>query len=428
MQQPGPRAHFALYLGFFALAISFGSAQFVVDKSFEYNVARSEAVQVFVLQQVAAFFTAFFLSAFVPSAGHKRVLLFILALLCIVGGLMPLKGEWLNQMGVNFLLPEIFYFVTGIGFGLVKVIVYSYAYFLCPSEHAHASMLNRLEAWYMLGSLAGLVLFGGLSLNPSVNLEVHYVFVPVVLATLGIAYLVYRAPLAQAPHAEDLRAEYGQAYPLAGMVEVLKLLPYTLVALFALGLFLVAATESYFFHWLPVYLRGVVQLSELMQVQFLVVALGMVALGRFVMSYLVRMSQPHYWVLASIGATLGLLALLVSLANGMPAGLQVEYWADVPDQLFFFLVLMAVAAPIAPTLVATALWHTPAPKRAAMMGLVVMTNIGGVVVGTALASYFLGEFGPVVALSFAALPLALMLTIALLLLADIRRGKATATS
>jgi hypothetical protein len=63
-----------------------------------------------------------------------------------------------------------------------------------------------------------------------------------------------------------------------------------------------------------------------------------------------------------------------------------------------------------------------------MMGLVVMTNIGGLVVGTALASYFLGEFGPLVALSFAALPLTLILTIALLLLADIRRGKATATS
>jgi fucose permease len=428
MQQPGPKARFALYLGFFGLAISFSSAQFVVDKSFEYNVARSEAVQVFVLQQVAAFFTAFLLSAFVPSAGHKRVLLFVLALLCIAGGLMPLKGEWLNQMGVNFLLPEIFYFITGIGFGLVKVIVYSYAYFLSPNEHLHASMLNRLEAWYMLGSLAGLLLFGGLSLNPSINLEVHYLFGPVLLATLGIAYMVYRAPLAEVPHADDLRAEYGQAYPLAGMVEVLKLLPYTLVALFVLGLFLVTATESYFFHWLPVYLRGVAQLSELMQAEFLVIALGMVALGRFIMSYLVLVAQPHYWVLVCIGATLGLLALLTSTAHGMPTGQLVEHWADVPDQLFFFLILLAVAAPIAPTLVATALWHTPAPKRAVMMGLVVMTNIGGLVVGTALASYFLGEFGPLVALSFAALPLTLVLTIALLLLADIRRGKATAAS
>jgi MFS family permease len=428
MQQFIPGVRLALYFSFFGLAVSFTSAPFVIAKSFEYNIAQSQALNILVLQQFAAFFTAFGLSAFVPSAGHKRMLLFSLGLLCLVGGLMPIKGDFLLQYDLQFMVPEIFYVVTGVGFGLIKTIVYSYCARLAATEGEHASLLNRLEACYTAGALVGLVLFGGLSLNPAINLEVHYVFVPVVVLTAIIAYVVLQTPLPDL-EADDLRAQYGWAYRLGGMLEVAKLLPYTLVIMFLISLLLFSLVESHLFSWTPAYLKNVVQCSEQVQVQFLMACLAAVVVGKLVMSYLVVSFSPYYWLLIAMSATLGTLLLFIWLASGgLPPSIPIETWATLPGYLFLFLVFLACAAAIAPTLCAMVLWHTPARKQATMVGLMIMLNMVGWVAGDAILAYLASAFGPVVVLAFLAVPFTLLLTVVLLFTTDLRRSRTTTTS
>ncbi len=423
-----PNARLALYLSFFGLAVSFTSTQFVVDKSFEYNVARSDALAVFFLQQTACFFTAFVLAGFVPSAGHKRILLFSLALLLIAGGLMPIKLELLNQHELNFLIPEVFYFITGIGFGLIKTIVYSYSRQLATNQNEHASLLNRLEAWYSLGALASLAIFGGLSLNPAINLEINYIFVIVVLITLAIAYFVYKTPLADVAQSDDLRARYGRAYPLAGTWELAKLLPYTLVAMFVISLTLFTLTESHFANWLPLYLKNTAQLSEQMQVQFLLIMLAITALGKLISSYALLVIQPYYMLVALILGSLGLTVFFTLLENNAPAAIHVENWTNLPQNLLLLLFVIGFTAPVGPTLCSTALWHTPANKQSVMVGLIILINTLGWVGGGAATTYLSQQFSPIISLAVAVVPLTLLLTITILFITDLRRGGAASAS
>ena len=139
---------FSLFLNYFVFAILLNSVGTVIlQVQNTYGVTESAASVLEAFKDLPIAITSFLVASFIARIGYRRAMLFALGFIGLVCLLMPqLPAFW---------MAKAMFAATGVGFALIKVSVFATLGLVTDSRREHVSLMNFLEAFFMVGVLSG---------------------------------------------------------------------------------------------------------------------------------------------------------------------------------------------------------------------------------------------------------------------------------
>lgn len=333
---------------------------------------------------------SFLLASFLPRLGYKtafKIGLVIVILACFAMPLLP-----------SFFTTKMMFLAVGVSYALMKVSTYATIGLVTDNQKQHASLLNALEGFFMLGVLLGYWLFS-LFISDSSAHNKNWLQIYWLLGGLSAINLIL-LNLTTIPNPPSSSSNsYWQDFRC-----MLKLIPQPLVLVFILSSFLYVLIEQSIGTWLPTFNNEILQFSRSMSVQAASIFAGSLALGRLIAGVLLQ--KIHWYFLLSICiAAIGLLILLVlPLTQGIKLQPQMT-WQDAPLVLFLLPMIGLFMAPIYPALNSVMLSALPKSQHAAMTGLIVVFSALGGTTGSLITGNLFAIFGGHTAFYLLLLPL-----------------------
>lgn len=354
---------FANYFLFAILLNSVGTVIFQVQNV--YDVSESAASVLEAYKDISIVLASFLVGSYIARLGYKRAMLLALALVACACLAMPqLPAFWMTKL---------LFAVTGVSFAIVKVCVYASISLLARDPPEHASTMNFLEAFFMVGVLAGYFLFGAFvnDLDPTDPSWLRVYYLLAIVAMLALALLSSVPAPASASGASEPVGE------VTGYRAMLRLFALPLVYLFLLCAFLYVLIEQSIMTWLPTFNSRVLNLSPSLAIQMTSILAFATALGRFAAGFLLR--YLHWYALLTICliAAAVLVLLVLPLAESSSAA-RVTQWMDAPAAAWLLPLLGALLAPVYPAINSVILSSLQPGQYAPMAGLIVLFSaLGG---------------------------------------------------
>ncbi|MFM2086005.1 MAG: hypothetical protein RLZZ237_874 [Pseudomonadota bacterium] len=386
-----------LLLIYFVFAILLNSVGTVILQLIgNYGVSKASASVLEGFKDLPIAIVSFVLASFLPRIGYKKAILAGLAIVTAACVAMPLLP--------SFLTTKMLFLCTGVAFALVKVSVYSTVGLISNDRRQHASTMNTLEGFFMVGVLSAYWLFGHFidSGDPKSHswLQVYWVLAALCALTF---LLVLATPFDE--RGAQLPAGRSIAQDFAAM---LKLFFKPLVCVFVLTAFLYVLIEQSVGTWLPTFNNEILKLPTAMSVEVTSIFAACLALGRLSAGVLMRKIN---WYPVMNGCVIGM-AAMVLLALPLTHDVVLDphvTWATAPLATFLFPLIGLFMAPIYPGINSVMLSSLPKNQHSSMTGLLVIFSALGGTTGSLITGYVFGNFSGHFAFYLTLVPITIVL-------------------
>jgi fucose permease len=387
----------SLFLNYFVFAILLNSVGTVIlQVQNNYRITQSSASVLEAFKDLSIAIVSFLVASYIARIGYKRSMLLALALVIVACLMMPFIG--------GFAMTKVLFAITGASFALIKVSVFATIGLVTSNKKDHASFMNFIESFFMIGILTGYFIFSAFvdSSDPTSTswLKVYYLLAGI----SAVAFLLLlSAPL------DESSVKTPQTKPLSqDFIDMFKLAIRPLVLVFVVSAFFYVLIEQSIMSWLPTFNSQVLHLSTSLSIQMASILAASTAIGRFIAGIVLR--KIHWLMVLIICLVLaGILVLLViPLASDL--GLtEVNNWADAPFVAFMFPIIGLLLAPVYPAINSVILSALPARQHAPMTGLIVIFSALGGTTGSIITGFIFQHYGGQTAFYFALVPISILI-------------------
>lgn len=392
----------SLFLNYFVFAIllnSVGTVILQVQNNFDISKGSASILEAF--KDLSIAITSFVIASQVAKIGYKRTMLIALALVSIACLMMPSIRSF---PGTKFLFA-----ITGVGFAMVKVTVYSTITLVTKNEKEHLSMMNFLESFFMVGILCGYFFFGHFvdNNNPKSTawFNLYYILG-------GLAILAFLLLMTTKLDESQIHKEEAGKSPAEDFADMIKLIAIPLVLIFIFSAFFYVLIEQSIMSWLPTFNKDVLHLTTRLSIQMASILSVSIALGRFLAGLILKRTDWLYVLLFCLGAAAIIVLITVPLTKNISVG-SVNSLADVPLVAYLFPLIGLFLAPIYPAINSVILSSLPAHRHPAMSGLSVVFSALGGTTGSIITGHIFGAYGGQTAFYFSLIPIAVMVVLLL---------------
>ncbi|MEP6514267.1 MAG: MFS transporter [Parafilimonas sp.] len=387
----------SLFLNYFVFAIllnSVGTVILQVQNNYHITQGAASILEAFKDLSIAA--TSFIVASYIIRIGYKNSMLIALGLVTAACLVMPSLG--------GFAMTKVLFAATGVSFALIKVSVYATIGLVTKNKKDHASFMNFIESFFMIGILTGYFIFGAFVDNTHPEstswLKVYYL-----LAVISIVafLLLLSSPL------DESSVKNEEPKPLSqDFTEMLRLIVIPVVLIFIFSAFFYVLIEQSIMSWLPTFNSQVLHLSTALSIQMASILAASTALGRFIAGIVLR---KIHWLAVLFICLLGagiLVLLAIPLAHNLsPAPIQ--SWRDAPIVAFIFPLIGLLLAPVYPAINSVILSTLPAKKHAPMSGLIVVFSALGGTTGSIITGHIFQAYGGERAFYFSLIPVTILI-------------------
>ncbi|MEX0644842.1 MAG: MFS transporter [Parvularculaceae bacterium] len=386
----------ALFSAYFLFAILLNSVGTVILQSIaSFSVTKESASILEAFKDLPIAAVSFLVASFLPRLGYRRAMIIAFA---AVGGacvLMPLLP--------SFAMTKVLFFTVGASFALIKVSVYSAIGLLTTDSNRHASLLNTIEGFFMIGVLSGYWVFAAF-IDPANAASLSWLNAYWILAAVAAANVVLLL-VVDFPPAALTKNDKGLAGEFTAMI---ALLWKPAVLVFVVSAFLYVLIEQGIGTWLPTFNNEVLHLPHSMSVQATSIFAAALAAGRLGAGLILR-RLDWYWLLNACVIAMGVLVLLVlPLARGVEPAADLT-WATAPVAAYMLPLIGLFMAPIYPAINSVILSSLPRERHAAMAGLIVVFSALGGTTGSFITGQTFARFGGETAFYLSLAPMILIL-------------------
>jgi fucose permease len=387
----------SLFLNYFVFAIllnSVGTVILQVQQNYGVSESSASALEAFKDLSIAA--VSFLVASYIVRIGYKRAMLIALGFITLVCLLMPSLG--------SFAMTKLLFAATGTCFALIKVSVYATIGIVTSDKKEHASFMNFIESFFMIGILTGYFIFSAF-VDDEQKASTSWLNVYYLLAGISAAafLLLMSAPLDESSVKESESKPLGEDFK-----EMIKLILVPLVLVFIISAFTYVLIEQSIMSWLPTFNSKVLNLPTSLSIQMASILAASTAIGRFTAGIALR---KIHWYLVLVGCLLcaaTLVLVAIPLAQGTE-GKSVTGWSDAPLGAFVFPLIGFFLAPIYPAINSVILSSLPAKKQGAMSGLIVIFSALGGTTGSIITGNIFQAYGGQTAFYFSLLPIGILM-------------------
>jgi fucose permease len=323
-------------------------------------------------------------------------MLIALAFIALVCLLMPSLG--------SFAMTKLLFAATGASFALIKVSVYATIGLVTSNKKDHASFMNFIESFFMVGILTGYFIFGAFvdDSNPQSTawLKVYYLLAGI---TIVAFLLLLSAPL------DESSVKSQEVKPLKeDFAEMFKLIVMPVVLIFIASAFIYVLIEQSIMSWLPTFNNKVLHLPTALSIQMASILAASTALGRFIAGIVLR---KIHWLLVLIICLAGAAAMVllaIPLAQNVSTG-QINSWSDAPIVAFIFPMIGLLIAPVYPAINSVILSTLPPRMHGPMSGLIVVFSALGGTTGSIVTGHIFQAYGGQTAFYFSLIPICILI-------------------
>lgn len=386
----------SLFLNYFVFAIllnSVGSVILQVQNNYGVSESSASILEAFKDLSIAA--VSFLIASYIARIGYKRSMLIGLALVGVACLLMPVVG--------GFTMTKLLFAATGTAFALIKVSVYSTIGIVTKDKKEHASFMNFIESFFMIGILTGYFIFGAFvdDKNPQSTewLRVYYLLAGITL----VAFLL----LLSAPLDESSVKPSDSKNSVEEFKDMIKLAIKPLVLVFIVSVFTYVLIEQSIMSWLPTFNSKVIHLPTTLSLQMASILAASTALGRLAAGFALRRIHWFFVLIGCLVAASVLVLIAIPLAQST-SDEPVTSWANAPLGAFVFPLIGLFIAPIYPAINSVVLSNLPARQHGPMSGLIVIFSALGGTTGSIITGTIFESYGGETAFYFSLVPISLL--------------------
>ncbi len=387
----------SLFLNYFVFAILLNSVGTVIlQVQSNYGVSESSASVLEAFKDLSIAAVSFLVASYIARIGYKNAMLLALAIVMIACLAMPSLG--------SFAMTKVLFAATGTSFALIKVSVYATIGIVTSDKKEHASFMNFIESFFMIGILTGYFIFSAFVDDTQAQstswLQVYYLLA----ALTAVAFvLLFSTKL------DESSIKPADSKPfLEDFADMIKLAIKPLVLVFIMSAFTYVLIEQSIMSWLPTFNSKVLNLPTTLSIQMASILAASTALGRF--SAGIALRKIHWFQVLIIclvaAATLVVVAIpLAKAAQGQP----VTGWSTAPLGAFIFPLIGLFIAPIYPAINSVILSTLPARQHGPMSGLIVIFSALGGTTGSIITGHIFEAYGGETAFYFSLVPIGILL-------------------
>ncbi|QDK82959.1 MFS transporter [Spirosoma sp. KCTC 42546] len=393
------RIKLSLLLNYFVFAILLNSVGTVIlQVQNNYSVLASAASVLEAFKDLTIAIVSFIVASYIIRIGYKRAMLAALGLVILACLLMPqVPAFWTTKL---------LFAATGAGFALIKVSVFATIGLITNNSNEHASFMNFLESFFMIGVLSGNFLFSAFvdDTNPQSTawLRVYYILAGIALAAFLLLLIT--------PIDESSVKQETPTNPLRDLVEMIRLAITPVVLVFIITAFVYVLMEQGIMSWLPTFNYKVLHLPSSLSIQMASILAASTAAGRFLAGVLLGKISWYWLLMICLVASAGLVLLALPLASGV-TGDAVTGWGNAPIAAFIFPMIGLFIAPIYPAINSAILSSLPLRQHGPMAGLIVIFSALGGTTGSIITGHVFDAFDGQTAFYFSLIPIGLLLVL-----------------
>lgn len=387
----------SLFLNYFVFAIllnSVGTVILQVQRNYGVSESAASVLEAFKDLSIAA--VSFLVASYITRIGYKKAMLLALGLVTLACLAMPtLPG---------FTMTKVLFAITGISFALIKVSVYATLGIVTENKKEHASLMNFIESFFMVGILTGYFIFSAFVDESGVQsngwLTVYYVLAGI----SAIAFtLLLLTPL------DESSIQSAEAKPfMREFMDMMALALKPLVLVFIISAFTYVLIEQSIMSWLPTFNSKVLNLPTTLSIQMASILAASTALGRFTAGIVLRKIHWFAVLLICLVAAATLVLVAIPLAQAAQ-GQEVTGWSTAPIGAFVFPLIGLFIAPIYPAINSVILSTLPARQHGPMSGLIVIFSALGGTTGSIITGNIFESYGGETAFYFSLVPIGVLL-------------------
>lgn len=387
---------FTLFSSYLLYAILLNSVGTVILQSIaSFGVTKESASLLEAFKDLPIAIVSFAVASFLPRIGYKRAMMIAFAIVALACVLMPIAP--------GFQTTKLLFLTIGVTFALIKISVYSTIGLLTNDSDSHASLLNLIEGFFMIGVLSGYWIFAAFidAGDPGALSWLNVYWALAALAVLNLLVLAATKfpDMPKAADAPNLRKDF------AGMI---KLLWAPGVIVFVVSAFLYVLIEQGIGTWLPTFNNEILYLPPAMSVQATSIYAAALAAGRLSAGVLLRRISWYPLLNICVIAMGALIILTLPLTQGLHPKADLT-WASAPLAAFVLPLVGLFMAPIYPAINSVILSSLPRERHAAMAGLIVLFSALGGTTGSFITGRTFAAFGGQTAFYFSLAPMAIIL-------------------
>ncbi len=387
----------SLFLNYFVFAIllnSVGTVILQVQNNFGVSEGSASVLEAFKDLSIAG--ASFLVSTFIVRIGYKRAMLVALGAVTLACFLLPLApGFWSTKL---------LFAAAGTSFALIKISVLATIGLITKNEKEHISLMNFIEAFFMVGVVTGYFIFSYFvdDANPQSTawLNVYWMLG----AISAVAFLLlFSARLDES----QAKLEAADA-PKNDFTQMFRLLALPLVLVFIICAFFYVLVEQSIMSWLPTFNNKVLQLPTSLSIEMASIMAGGTALGRGLAGVVMKRLSWFTVLSSCLLLSGGLVLLAIPLAAGA-AGNTATGWGNAPLAAFIFPLIGFFLAPIYPAINSLILSSLPKHQHGLMSGLIIIFSALGGTTGSIITGNIFGKFGGQTAFYFSLVPITILL-------------------
>jgi len=387
----------SLFLNYFVFAILLNSVGTVIlQVQHNYGVSESSASILEAFKDLSIAIVSFLVASYITRIGYKRSMLLALGFISLVCMLMPSLG--------SFAMTKLLFAATGTCFALIKVSVYATMGIVTHDKKEHASFMNFIESFFMIGILTGYFIFSSFvdDTQPQSTgwLRVYYLLAGI----SAVAFIL----LLSAPLDESAVQDTAHKSFLEDFTHMIKLAIMPLVLVFIISAFTYVLIEQSIMSWLPTFNSKVLNLPLTLSIQMASILAASTALGRFVAGLVLRKVQWFGVLVICLLAASVLVLIAIPLAESTTHH-EVTGWANAPLGAFVFPMIGLFIAPIYPAINSVILSTLPPRQHGPMSGLIVIFSALGGTTGSIITGNIFEAYGGQTAFYFSLVPIGILL-------------------
>ena len=391
------RIKLSLFLNYFVFAILLNSVGTVIlQVQSNYGVSESSASVLEAFKDLSIAVVSFLVASYITRIGYKNAMLFALGFIALVCLLMPSLG--------SFAMTKLLFAATGTCFALIKVSVYATIGIITKDKKDHASFMNFIESFFMVGILTGYFIFSAFvddTLAQSAGwLNVYYVLA-------GISLVAFLLLLSTSLNESSVKTNVSKSF-LEDFKEMVKLALAPLVLVFIVSAFTYVLIEQSIMSWLPTFNSKVLSLPATLSIQMASILAASTAVGRFAAGIVLRRIHWFYVLMICLFSA-GILVLVAIPLAQSTSGHPVTGWMDAPLGAFVFPLIGLFIAPIYPAINSVILSTLPPRQHAPMSGLIVIFSALGGTTGSIITGNIFEAYGGQIAFYFSLVPISILL-------------------
>src|SRR6267142_629748 len=386
----------SLFLNYFVFAIllnSVGTVILQVQSNFSVSESSASVLEAFKDLSIAA--VSFLVASYITRIGYKNAMLIALGFISLVCLLMPSLP--------SFAMTKVLFAATGTCFALIKVSVYATIGIITNDKKDHASFMNFIESFFMVGILTGYFIFSAFVSDAQPQstawFKVYYLLAGIAIAAFLLLF---------STRLDESSVKNTEAKPLAqDFLEMFKLAIAPIVLIFIVSAFTYVLIEQSIMSWLPTFNSKVLSLPPTLSIQMASILAASTAIGRFSAGFALRKTHWFLVLIICLLAASVLVLVAIPLAK-VSANHVVTGWSDAPLVAFVFPLIGLFISPIYPAINSVILSNLPARQHGPMSGLIVIFSALGGTTGSIITGNIFQAFGGQTAFYFSLMPIGVL--------------------